>query len=91
MQDLTKFNDFFIDKEEDFIIQMGLLQDKLGNEKDPQALRRIRRSFMDVHGRPQPPLVRDLKFIPNKNAHRPYNSSRPWSHFTILAVSWGMC
>ena len=50
MQDLQKFNDFFIDKEEDFIIQMGVLEEKVKSEEDPAQLRKIRRGFMDLHG-----------------------------------------
>lgn len=50
MQDLDKFNEFFIDKEEDFIIRYRVLEDSLEKETDMARLQRIRKEFADLHG-----------------------------------------
>lgn len=39
MQDLDKFNEFFIDKEEDFIIRIQALDDSFEREKDNQDVK----------------------------------------------------
>jgi len=52
-EDLEKFNDFFIDKEEDFIIRIRSLDDAhdaLQDSTDPSKLQKIRRGYCDLHG-----------------------------------------
>ena len=51
-QDLDKFNDFFMEKEEEFIIRSQALEDKLEGQTDKTQLRRIRKQFTDLHGEP---------------------------------------
>lgn len=55
-QDLDKFNDFFIDKEEDFIIRIQALDDRLECEsgQDAKKLGHLRKAYADLHGRDIP-------------------------------------
>lgn len=57
MQDLDKFNDFFIDKEEDFIIRIQALDDSLEKETghDVKRLGQLRKAYADLHGVPSFP------------------------------------
>ena len=52
VQDLDKFNDFFIDKEEDFIIRIQALDDNFEREQsqDVKKLGKIRKAYADLHG-----------------------------------------
>ena len=52
MQDLDKFNEFFIDKEEDFIIRIQALDDNFEREdtQDVKKLGQIRKAYADLHG-----------------------------------------
>lgn len=54
MQDLDKFNEFFIDKEEDFIIRIQALDDSLERDKtqDVKKLGKLRKAYADLHGAP---------------------------------------
>ena len=52
LQDLDKFNEFFIDKEEDFIIRIQALDDRLEREngQDAKRLGQLRKAYADLHG-----------------------------------------
>ena len=54
VQDLDKFNEFFIDKEEDFIIRIQALDDNFEREQsqDVKRLGQIRKAYADLHGMP---------------------------------------
>lgn len=51
-EDLDKFNEFFIDKEEDFIIRIQALDDSLERDKtqDVKKLGKLRKAYADLHG-----------------------------------------
>ena len=50
VQDLNKFNNFYIDKEEDFIIRARDLKDRMEGETDARRLQEIHRAYTDLHG-----------------------------------------
>ncbi len=49
-QDLERFNSFFIDKEEDAVIELHALQEQLQQAKEPGQLQALKQAFVDFHG-----------------------------------------
>ncbi|KAF8034482.1 hypothetical protein BT93_C0712 [Corymbia citriodora subsp. variegata] len=49
--ELEKFNNFFVEKEEEYIIKLKELQDRLGKAKDSnEQMMKIRKEIVDFHG-----------------------------------------
>lgn len=50
MQDLKRFNDFFMEKEEDCIIKFKLLEDDTGRLRDQDDVGALLTGLIDLHG-----------------------------------------
>ncbi|XP_075090220.1 SPX domain-containing protein 1-like isoform X2 [Nicotiana tabacum] len=49
-EEIEKFNSFFIEKEEDYIIQFKVLRDSIAEIRSSEELMRIGRDLVDLHG-----------------------------------------
>nr|XP_016470741.1 PREDICTED: SPX domain-containing protein 2-like [Nicotiana tabacum] len=49
-EEIEKFNSFFIEKEEDYIIQFKVLRDSIAEIRSSEELMRVGRDLVDLHG-----------------------------------------
>lgn len=49
-EEIEKFNSFFIEKEEDYIIQLKVLRDSIAEIRSSEELMRVGRDLVDLHG-----------------------------------------
>lgn len=49
-QDVNRINEFFIDREEEAVIKLKALEDKINEAADPSEFRTLSSALIDFHG-----------------------------------------